>query len=93
MKKIKRDVYLIICTKGNGSIKVIIGIRRCGKYYLLSEGVKNTILLNLCLIKLKIRNIEILISLLNILNFLLKIKRCIIFYWMKFNWLIILKRL
>lgn len=40
MKKIKREVYLIICTKENGSIKVITGIRRCGKYYLLSEGVK-----------------------------------------------------
>ncbi len=40
MKKIKRDVYLIICTKENGSIKVITGIRRCGKYYLLSEVVK-----------------------------------------------------
>lgn len=40
MKEFKREVYLIICTKGNGSIKVITCIRRCSKYYLLSEVVK-----------------------------------------------------
>lgn len=37
MKEIKRDIYLkkLIERKENGSIKVITGIRRCGKSYLL----------------------------------------------------------
>lgn len=35
--EIKRDIHLnrIIARKGNGMIKVITGIRRCGKSYLL----------------------------------------------------------
>jgi len=35
--KIERPVYLneLIRSKGNGSIKIITGIRRCGKSYLL----------------------------------------------------------
>ena len=35
--KIKRDIYLnkLISKKHNGLIKVITGIRRCGKSYLL----------------------------------------------------------
>ena len=36
--EIKRDLYLdkLIKRKGNGLIKVITGIRRCGKSYLLN---------------------------------------------------------
>ena len=39
MKTIKRDVYLnrLISRKENGLIKIITGIRRCGKSYLLNE--------------------------------------------------------
>ncbi len=35
--EIKRDIHLnrIIARKGNGMIKVITGIRRCGKSYLI----------------------------------------------------------
>lgn len=37
MKEIKRDIYLnkLINRRGNGLIKIITGIRRCGKSYLL----------------------------------------------------------
>ena len=39
MKMIKRDIYLnkLISRKENGLIKIITGIRRCGKSYLLNE--------------------------------------------------------
>ena len=39
MKPIHRDLYLnqIIDRKENGLIKIITGIRRCGKSYLLFE--------------------------------------------------------
>lgn len=48
MKEIKRDVYLnkIIDKKENGLIKVITGIRRCGKSYLLDPLYKNYLLEN-----------------------------------------------
>ena len=41
--EIKRDVYLnrLINKKNNGLIKVITGIRRCGKSYLLDPIFKN----------------------------------------------------
>ena len=50
--QIKRDLHLnrLIASRGNGMIKVVTGIRRCGKSYLLmtlfrnfllEEGVKN----------------------------------------------------
>lgn len=37
MEVIKRDIYLnrLVARKENGMIKVITGIRRCGKSYLL----------------------------------------------------------
>lgn len=37
MEDIKRDIYLnkLIESMGNGLIKVITGVRRCGKSYLL----------------------------------------------------------
>lgn len=46
MKEIKRDVYLnkLIRRKENGLIKIITGIRRCGKSYLLDPLFKNHLL-------------------------------------------------
>jgi predicted AAA+ superfamily ATPase len=43
MKEIKRDIYLnrLIDRCENGSIKVITGVRRCGKSYLLFHLYKN----------------------------------------------------
>lgn len=43
MKEIKRDMYLnkLIDKKGNGLIKIITGIRRCGKSYLLDPLFKS----------------------------------------------------
>ena len=43
MKEIKRDAYLnkLISRKENGLIKIITGIRRCGKSYLLDPLFKN----------------------------------------------------
>ena len=38
VKEIKRDYYLeqLIKREGNGLIKIVTGIRRCGKSYLLN---------------------------------------------------------
>ncbi len=46
MKEIKRDIYLnkLISRRENGLIKVITGIRRCGKSYLLDPIYKNYLL-------------------------------------------------
>ena len=46
MKEIKRDIYLnkLINRKENGMIKVITGIRRCGKSYLMDPIYKNYLL-------------------------------------------------
>lgn len=43
MKEIKRDVYLnkLISRRGNGLIKILTGIRRCGKSYLLDPLFKS----------------------------------------------------
>ena len=43
MKEIKRDLYLnrLINKKENGLVKIITGIRRCGKSYLLDPLFKN----------------------------------------------------
>lgn len=47
-KEIKRDYYLeqLIARKDNGLIKIITGIRRCGKSYLLRTLFKNNLLEN-----------------------------------------------
>lgn len=46
--EIKRDFYLkkLICRRNNGLIKVITGIRRCGKSYLLNTIFHNYLLEN-----------------------------------------------
>ena len=46
--EIKRDFYLkkLICRRNNGLIKVITGIRRCGKSYLLNTIFYNYLLEN-----------------------------------------------
>ena len=46
MKQITRDIYLkrLIDSQGNGLIKVITGIRRCGKSYLLDPIFKDYLL-------------------------------------------------
>ena len=46
MKEIKRDIYLqrLIDRQNNGLIKIITGIRRCGKSYLLDPIYKNYLL-------------------------------------------------
>ena len=43
MKEIKRDIYLnrLINRRDNGLIKIVTGIRRCGKSYLLDPMFKN----------------------------------------------------
>ena len=43
MKEIQRKVYLdrLISRRENGVIKIITGIRRCGKSYLLDPIFKN----------------------------------------------------
>ena len=48
MQEIKRDFYLnkLIKKDGNGLIKVITGIRRCGKSYLLGNIFYNYLLEN-----------------------------------------------
>ena len=48
MKEIKRNIYLnkIINKKENGLIKIITGIRRCVKSYLLDPIYKNYLLNN-----------------------------------------------
>ena len=48
LKEIKRDYYLeqLIKREGNGLIKIVTGIRRCGKSYLLRTLFKNHLLEN-----------------------------------------------
>ena len=64
MKEIKRDIYLqkLIDKKENEMIKVITGIRRCGKSYLLDPIFKNYLLENGVdekhIIKLELDSIE-----------------------------------
>ena len=64
MKEIKRDLYLnaLIDRKENEMIKIITGIRRCGKSYLLDPIFKNYLLSNGVkenhIIKLELDSIE-----------------------------------
>ena len=46
MKEIKRDHYLqkLIDRRTNGLIKIVTGIRRCGKSYLLDPMFRNYLL-------------------------------------------------
>ena len=46
MQEIRRDRYLnrLLAMRGNGRVKVITGIRRCGKSYLLSHLFKDRLL-------------------------------------------------
>ena len=48
VKQIKRDYYLeqLIKREGNGLIKIVTGIKRCGKSYLLRTLFKNHLLEN-----------------------------------------------
>ncbi len=48
MKEIKREFYLqsLIDRRENEMIKIITGIRRCGKSYLLEELMENIIYKN-----------------------------------------------
>ena len=48
VKEIKRDYYLeqLIKREGNGLIKIVTGIKRCGKSYLLRTLFKNHLLEN-----------------------------------------------
>ena len=48
MKEIKRDFYLnkLIKKDGNGLIKVITGLRRCGKSYLLGTIFYNHLIVS-----------------------------------------------
>ena len=47
-KEIKRDYYLeqLIKREGNGLIKIVTGIRRCGKSYLLDPIYKDYLIEN-----------------------------------------------
>ena len=78
MKKIKRDIYLnkLINRKENGLIKVITGIRRCGKStlleiyknYLLNNGVSEDQIISINLEDLKYNFIDDYMSLYNYIN-------------------------
>lgn len=68
--EIKRNIYLnkLISKKHNGLIKVVTGIRRCGKSYLLfnlfkkhllAEGVDTRHIIEIAFDSLKIRNFVI----------------------------------
>lgn len=92
--KIKRDVYLdkLIRKKKNGLIKVVTGVRRCGKSYLLfhlfhdhllDSGVTENHIIEIALddrSNKELRDPDV------ILKFIKeRIKRIIILFLMKFN--------
>ena len=86
MQEIKRERYIkqLVARRENGSIKVITGIRRCGKSYilfnlyrdhLLSTGVKDSQIIALAL------DDETII----LLRQPPVMKKCTTSFWMKFN--------
>ncbi len=90
MKEIKRDIYLnkLIRRRENGLIKVITGIRRSGKSYLLdpifrnyllSEGIQEDHIIKIELDRESNRR-----------YYLSKMNRCTTSFWMKYSWLMIL---
>ena len=103
MKEIKREIYLnrLIRRRENGVIKVITGIRRSGKSYLLdpifrnyllSEGVRGrSYYQDRTLTENQIAGIiTIPMRLINIFVPLSKMNRCTTSFWMKYRWLMIL---
>ena len=98
MQEIKRERYIeqLVARRENGSIKVITGIRRCGKSYilfnlyrdhLLSTGVKDSQIIALALDDEKNRNTATLTTYSTII--LLRqppaMKKCTTSFWMRFN--------
>lgn len=91
--EIKRDIYLnkLIGKKHNGFIKVVTGIRRCGKSYLLFNLFKDHLLAEgtdeqhskLPLIPLKISLFVIRMFCILISKTRLKMAVCIMCCWMK----------
>ena len=92
MQEIKRERYIeqLVARRENGSIKVITGIRRCGKSYilfnlyrdhLLSTGVKDSQIIALALDdekNRKYRNVDVLYE-------PPAMKKCTTSFWMRFN--------
>lgn len=77
--EVKREYYLnqLISHKHNGLIKIISGIRRCGKSYLLSElfrkhllaeGIKENHIIHIALDDYEKNNIAILIIAISMSN-------------------------
>ena len=102
MKLIRRDTYLnkLIERRENELIKIITGIRRCGKSYLLDPIFKNYLLEDGVeedhIIKLELDSIENkeYTEPENLYKYIMnkvKDKKCIIFFWMKYKKYQILK--
>ena len=74
-KEIKRDYYLeqLIKRKGNGLIKNVTGIRRCGKSYLLRTLFKNYLL------ESGVDEVQLLEEFVSVLNGLADKKNCDVF--------------
>ena len=74
-KEIKRDYYLeqLIKREGNGLIKIVTGIKKCGKSYLLRTLFKNHLLEN------GIDEVQLLDEFVSVLNGLADKKNCDVF--------------
>ena len=90
--EINRDVYLnrLITRKQNGFIKVITGIRRCGKSYLLNKIFYN-FLLSEGVDKNHIIRFAFVCQLVFSSLFRASMMKCIIFFSMKFSCLEVLR--